>query len=48
MNDKQSPPAGTKGTIRLVDDMGTIHVEWDNGSHLGLVPDEDKYRILEQ
>jgi hypothetical protein len=48
MNDKQSPEPGTKGTVRVVDDMGTIHVEWDNGSHLGLIPDEDKYKILEQ
>ena len=30
MNDKQSPAPGTKGTVRLVDDAGTIHVEWDS------------------
>ena len=48
MNDKQSPAPGTKGTVRLVDDQGTIHVQWDSGSHLGLIPDEDKYKILEQ
>lgn len=48
MNDKQSPKPGTKGTVRLIDDQGTIHVEWDSGSHLGLIPNEDKYKILEQ
>ncbi len=48
MNDKQSPAPGTKGTVRLVDDQGTIHVEWDSGSHLGLIPGEDEYKILEQ
>ena len=48
MNDKQSPKPGTKGTVRLIDDEGTIHVEWDSGSHLGLIPSEDKYKILEQ
>jgi hypothetical protein len=48
MNDKQAPKPGTRGIIRAVDDAGTIHVEWDSGSHLGLVPGEDNYRILEQ
>ena len=31
------PPAGTKGTVKSVDDTGTIHVNWDNGSSLGVV-----------
>lgn len=31
---------GAKGTVRLVDDnMGTIHVEWDDGHRLGIVPE---------
>jgi Domain of unknown function (DUF4314) len=28
---------GTLGTVTLVDDAGTIHVEWDDGRRLGLV-----------
>ncbi len=48
MNDKQAPKPGTKGIVRLVDDQATIHVEWDSGSHLGLIPGEDEYKILEQ
>ena len=28
---------GDEGTVVGVDGMGTIHVEWDNGSHLGMV-----------
>ena len=24
---------GCRGTVRFVDDMGTIHVTWDIGSH---------------
>ena len=48
MNDKQSPKPGTKGTVMLVDSENTIHVAWDSGSHLGLIPSEDKYKILEQ
>ena len=32
---------GCKGTVRMVDDMGTIHVSWDCGSSLGVVYGED-------
>ncbi len=35
--------SGDLGTVDHVDDLGTIHVNWDNGSHLGLVPGEDKW-----
>ena len=28
---------GDKGTVRCVDDMGTIHISWDCGSSLGAV-----------
>lgn len=28
---------GDKGTVRSVDDMGTIHISWDCGSSLGAV-----------
>lgn len=37
-------PAGTQGTVSHVDDIGTIHVDWDNGSSLGLIPEEDRFR----
>ena len=46
MNDKYPVPSGTMGTINHVDDIGTIHVTWDNGSTLGLVQGEDKYQII--
>ena len=38
---------GDRGTVDFMDDMGTIHVNWDNGSQLGLVPGEDQYKLLE-
>jgi len=34
---------GTKGTVALVDSLGTIHVNWDNGSRLGVCPDDGDY-----
>jgi hypothetical protein len=39
---------GDRGNVDFVDDMGTIHVTWDNGSTLGLVPDEDQYRFVNE
>ena len=38
---------GDLGTVDFVDDLGTIHITWDNGSQLGLVPGEDQYKIVE-
>lgn len=46
MNDIQAPPIGTEGTVQLVDDEGTIHVNWDNGSCLGVVLGEDICRKI--
>lgn len=40
--------AGDKGTVKFIDSMGTVHVQWDNGSNLGLIPSEDSWRILEE
>jgi hypothetical protein len=37
---------GSKGTVIFVDDTGTVHVKWDNGETLGLLPDEDRFKII--
>ena len=37
---------GTKGTVRTVDDMGTVHCNFDNGRNLGLVPGEDSFHVI--
>lgn len=37
MDDPQAPPIGTKGTVVGVDDIGSIAVDWDNGSGLNVV-----------
>ena len=39
-------PEGTIGTVDHVDDEGTIHMKWENGSSLGLVPGEDKLVVF--
>ncbi|MGN1138626.1 MAG: DUF4314 domain-containing protein [Ruminococcus sp.] len=49
MKDPHAPvPAGTRGTVKFVDSMGTIFPEWDNGRTLGIVPGEDSFRKLTQ
>jgi hypothetical protein len=39
--------SGTLGTVVFVDDLGTVHVKWDDGSGLGLVPSEDIWAVVE-
>ena len=46
MNDRQAPPPGTKGPVVCVDDLGTIHVQWDIGSSLGVTFGEDRCRVI--
>jgi len=37
---------GALGTVGFVDSLGTVHVDWDCGYKLGLVPGEDSWVIL--
>lgn len=46
MDDPQAPPIGTKGTVRGVDDIGSIMVAWDNGSSLSVAYGEDACRKI--
>lgn len=40
---------GDEGVVNFIDDLGTIHVKWDNGSSLGLIPaDGDRFTICKQ
>ena len=46
MDDIQAPPPGTIGEISGVDDAGSILVSWETGSHLSLIPGEDRFEIV--
>lgn len=48
MNDVQAPPIGTKGTVRGVDDIGSIMVRWDNGCGLSVAYGEDMCRRIDE
>jgi hypothetical protein len=39
---------GDKGTIQFIDDIGQIHVKWDNGSTLAISPEIDEFNIIEE
>ena len=47
MEDSLAPvPSGTRGTVKVVDDIGQLHMHWDNGRSLAVVPGEDSFRKL--
>lgn len=47
MEDPYSPvPPGMRGTVQFVDDAGQVHMIWDNGRTLEIVPEVDQFRKL--
>lgn len=48
MDDPQAPPVGTKGTVRGVDDIGSIMVAWDNGCGLSVAYGEDTCKVVSE
>lgn len=46
MDDPQAPPTGTRGIVDFVDDIGQIHVKWENGSGLALNTDYDTFKVI--
>ena len=37
---------GTQGKVLFVDDIGTVHIAWDNGSTLGAAYSEDHIKLV--
>ena len=46
MDDVQAPPVGTKGTLKGIDDIGSLLIDWDNGCGLNVVYGEDVIRKI--
>ena len=46
MDDVQAPPIGTRGTVVGVDDIGSIMVNWDDGSGLSIAYGEDECKVV--
>lgn len=47
MDDPDSPPIETEGTVIEVDDLGTVFVRWDNGIRLGAIYECDLIDTLD-
>jgi hypothetical protein len=49
MIDPYAPvPPGTEGSIAHIDDQCQIHMKWDNGRTLALIPGVDRFSIIPQ
>ena len=48
MNDPYSTlKPGSEGTLQFIDDIGTFHVQWDNGSGLSVAWGVDSCRRID-
>ena len=48
MEDLCLEESGTEGTVIGVNNNGSIMVKWDNGRTLNLLPDDDKFHMVNQ
>ena len=47
MTDTHNPiPKGMRGEVINIDDIGTLHMKWQNGSGLGVVVGEDSFKVI--
>ena len=42
----QPVPIGMRGTVKFIDDQSRLHMKWDNGRTLAVIPGEDSFRRL--
>ena len=47
-NDPRPVPYGTKGVVKHIDDVGTVHCAFENGRYLGLIPGEDSFHVFKE
>ena len=47
MEDPHGVPEGTVGEVDFIDDAGQIHMKWETGSGLALIPGVDRFQKIE-
>ena len=47
MEDPEPIEPGAMGTVIKLDGAGQIQVKWDNGRNLSIIPEEDRFEILD-
>ncbi len=47
MDDPDPIEPGEMGTVIKLDGAGQIQVKWDNGRTLSVIPEEDRFEILD-
>ncbi len=48
MEGENDMPSGLAGTVQFVDDIGQIHVKWENGRSLALNVEKDTFRVTKR
>ena len=49
MRDEKYPILpGTVGEVTHIDDVGSIHMRWENGSSLALIPEIDSFQTVSE
>ena len=49
MDDPYVPiESGMRGIINFIDDAGNLHMKWDNGRTLAIVPGEDQFKVIDE
>ena len=46
MEGERDMPDGLRGVVKMVDDQGQLHMRWENGRSLALVPNVDSFHVL--
>jgi len=46
--DERDMPSGLKGIVDFTDDQGQLHMLWENGRTLALIPGADSFHVLPQ
>lgn len=47
MEDVDPIQQGQCGVVQFVDDLNQLHVKWDDGRTLAIIPEKDQFEVLD-